>query len=155
MQDEGYSDRKEDTSDPWVSEQTRFHCVPLEAREELLILVHVKYFEGSRSSFGANWKGDNCKYRLNAYLFHTTKGYRSVMQPILLDYGYQTIHCVLEGDCVWVVGKQLNGRLIIQVFDSYSNSWRLVDESKVEVKHQEEGFLYTQAYQVENGAAFL
>jgi len=140
----------------WVSEQTRFHCVPLESREELLILVHVKYFEGSRSSFGANWKGDNCKYRLNAYLFHSTKGYRSIQQPALLDYGYQTIHTVLEGDSVFVIGKQQgNGKLIIQAFDTWSNSWSNVEESKVEVRHQEEGFLYTQSYQVENGATFL
>ena len=131
----------------------RFSCVPLEDKQELLILVHVKYLEGESSSFGANWKSENCKYRLNVYLFDTSLGYRPISQPLLADYSHEAVHVVQRDDRVLVVGRLKNSREVIgQVYEIGLDKWSFVE--KVEAGDVEEGFVYTQFYEVDSGLSF-
>ena len=128
-----------------VREDHRFHCVPVEEFEELLILVHVKY-SPDESVDMCYWQSDNCRYRVNVFKYHVRKGYITIPQPITAEYSYRTLHTLYHEDTVYVSGWLENGDVFVQSYNVMLNSWKV--EKRVEILKIAEDYCYTNPYVV-------
>merc|ERR1719483_514276 len=126
-------------------EDYRFHCVPVEEFEELLILVHVKY-SPNESVDMCYWQSENCRYRLNVFKYHTRKGFISIPQPIPAEYSYSTLHTVHHEDTLYVSGYLVGGEAFVQTYNVMLNSWK--EEKKVKVLKNTEEYCYTNPFAV-------
>ena len=126
-------------------EDHRFHCVPVEEFEELLILVHVKYSPDETVDM-CYWQSDNCRYRVNVFKYHVRKGYVTIPQPIPAEYSYRTLHTLYHEDTVYVSGWLENGDVFVQSYNVMLNCWKV--EKRVEILKIAEEHCYTNPFVV-------
>lgn len=126
-------------------EDHRFHCVPVEEFEELFIIVHVKYSPEETVDM-CYWQSDSCRYRLNVFKYHLSKGYITVPQPIPAEYSYKTLNTFYNEDTVYVAGKLETGQAFVQSYNVMLNCWKV--EKKVTMVDSDDEFCFTNPFAV-------
>lgn len=121
-------------------EDHRFHCIAVEEFDELLILVHVKY-SPEESVDMCYWQSDNCRYRVNVFKYHISKGYLTVPQPISAEYSHRSLNTFYHEDTVYVAGRLEDGEPFVQSYNVMLNCWKV--EKKVTMMNSDEEYCYT------------